>query len=315
VGLDEGASHGEREYTVHEAPVNGGHATPSPTSGPLNSCRTRDWVYSLVMTRLSTLSVAVRGVMVSALAVACAGPGRPAPSGTDSALHETARRIVQREAWARRMHWAQGALHGAPRDAGALRRAADQLRDARAASLRGEDIPMGLAEVRATASLIAQLEAARRRAVGGHGSGRSKGLSTRATTFRWPVARAIVSSEFGVRADPFHPRHRTFHNGIDLVVRSGDPVFSPAPGAVASVGWRGDGCGLGVVLVHGNGYETEYCHLGAVAVEPGTILRKGSVVGTVGATGRTTGVHLHWTVRAGGRAVNPRWIIGRSVDG
>lgn len=293
------------------------HATPRlPHAGiGTNSCRTRDRVYSAVMNRHSPLSVAIRGAMVSALAVACAGPGRPVPSESDPALRQTARRIVEREIWARRMHQAQGVLRGAAHDEGALRRAADTLRDARAASLRGEDIPMGLSEVRASASLIAQLETARRRAAGGPGHARSQRPFTRARTFRWPVAHAKVSSEFGVRADPFRPRDRTFHNGIDLVARDGDPVFSPAPGAVASVGWRADGCGLGVVLVHGNGYETEYCHLGAVVVEPGTVLNKGSVVGTVGATGRTTGVHLHWTVRVGGRAVNPRWIIGRSVDG
>ncbi len=247
---------------------------------------------------------------------ACATPHyTQVPGAGEASLQRAARRVMESDIWTARIAWAQEILHTAHGDPQVLARAADTLREARYAALRGEDVPMGLGQVRSTATLVAQLERARRRTANQGRHQVSKFSSQRSARFEWPVNPVAVSSEFGHRSDPFLPHERAFHNGIDLVTPDGAPVFSAAPGTIHRAGWRDDGCGLGVVIVHGNGYETEYCHLGSVMVERGGVVSKGSVIGRVGRTGRTTGAHLHFTVRVGGQAIDPRWMIGRSVDG
>ena len=114
--------------------------------------------------------------------------------------------------------------------------------------------------------------------------------------FEWPVRDPRVSSGFGLRDDPFSPGLRSFHNGIDLVAAEGTKVFAAADGEVVEAGFRDDGCGLAVTLVHPNGYASDYCHLGTVAVKVGQRMKRAQVLGTIGSTGRSTGSHLHWSV-------------------
>lgn len=118
------------------------------------------------------------------------------------------------------------------------------------------------------------------------------------------------------------------HDGIDFRLRSmvqqraGVPVFAAADGTVANVrdGMRdisvaiagkasvaGKECGNGVVVRHGRGVETQYCHLarGSVRVKPGETVSAGSVLGLVGMSGNAEFPHLHFMVRKGGKVIDP----------
>jgi murein DD-endopeptidase MepM/ murein hydrolase activator NlpD len=110
-------------------------------------------------------------------------------------------------------------------------------------------------------------------------------------------------SGFGYRIDPFTKRPR-MHNGIDISNAPGTPIVAPADGVVSYTGAR-SGYGLCVKIDHGNEIETFYAHLSGIYIRPGEEVVRGQVIATMGASGRTTGTHLHYEVRVGGKAVNP----------
>ncbi len=116
-----------------------------------------------------------------------------------------------------------------------------------------------------------------------------------------PIGR--VTSNFGTRHDPFDGGLR-HHAGIDLAAPVGTPVHAPRDGVVRFAGVRG-GYGNVVVLDHGDGTETRYAHCDTLAVRPGEVVRAGTVIAAVGATGRATGPHLHMELRRDGHAVDP----------
>lgn len=120
----------------------------------------------------------------------------------------------------------------------------------------------------------------------------------------WPAAGPI-SGVFGEsRGD--HP-----HDGIDLLGPTGEPIVAAEPGTVVRTGWE-SGYGMIVVVDHGGGLETRYAHLSGIAVAPGQPVREGDVVGAMGSTGHSTGVHLHFEVRVNGAAVDPlTWLPAR----
>lgn len=117
-----------------------------------------------------------------------------------------------------------------------------------------------------------------------------------------PVAGRLTGA-FGWRADPLHGSAR-FHAGVDIAAPARSPVAATADGSVASAGWSG-GYGYMVILDHGNGVETRYAHMAAIDVEVGRSVRQGDVIGLVGSTGRSTGPHVHYELRVGGRAADP----------
>ena len=112
-----------------------------------------------------------------------------------------------------------------------------------------------------------------------------------------PVA-ALVTDTFG-------PRGGRFHSGIDYPGRVGTPVRAAASGRVTHAGWSPGGWGNLVVLSHGNGVRTLYAHLARVGVRVGARVAAGQRVGRVGASGNTTGPHLHFEVHLRGAAVDP----------
>lgn len=116
---------------------------------------------------------------------------------------------------------------------------------------------------------------------------------------QWP-ASGIVSSEFG-------PRWGRNHNGLDVAAGTGTPVVAAASGVVTWAGPKGSFGNL-VMLDHG-GLTTLYAHLNSVDVGVGDRVTKGQRVATVGSTGRSTGPHLHFEVRVGGVAANPRGYL------
>ena len=113
-----------------------------------------------------------------------------------------------------------------------------------------------------------------------------------------------VSSRFGWRQHPIGGDIRV-HNGIDLPQPAGTPVFATADRVVKWISWQPDGLGLAVCLEHPTGYQSIYGHLSDYAVREGNNVRRGTLIGRVGSTGRSTGPHLHYTILYRGKPVDP----------
>jgi len=122
-----------------------------------------------------------------------------------------------------------------------------------------------------------------------------------------PVAGPI-SSPFGWRN--ISVAGNRFHGGLDLVAATGTPVVASRGGRVAFAGWSG-AYGYAVFLDHEEGWQTRYAHLSRIDVRVGDALRQGAVLGAVGSTGASTGPHLHFEVRFGGRALDPLAFVPR----
>ncbi len=129
-----------------------------------------------------------------------------------------------------------------------------------------------------------------------------------ATDFALP-ATGPLSSRFGLRRF-FNGLPRNPHAGLDVAVGTGAPVKAPADGVVANLGdyfFNGNT----VFVDHGQGLITAYMHLSRIDVRTGQTVRKGDMLGAVGATGRVTGPHLHWAVILNNTPVDPELFIAR----
>jgi murein DD-endopeptidase MepM/ murein hydrolase activator NlpD len=118
----------------------------------------------------------------------------------------------------------------------------------------------------------------------------------------WP-AHGWLTGYFGQRSDPFTGEPGA-HQGIDISTDKGQPVFATADGTVESATYTGDYGNL-IVIRHGFGISTRYGHLSSYAVKPGVTVKRGDVIGYVGATGRATGAHVHYEILANGQLLNP----------
>ncbi|MCW4461040.1 M23 family metallopeptidase [Sphingomonas sp. BT-65] len=123
-----------------------------------------------------------------------------------------------------------------------------------------------------------------------------------------PAALPRISSRFGVRSDPFH-RAARMHYGIDIPGHAGTPVRAAETGFVRFAGRAGSYGNL-VEIAHGGGIATRYAHLARVLVPAGAQVTRGDVIALMGSTGRSTGSHLHFELRADGRAVDPLPHLG-----
>jgi murein DD-endopeptidase MepM/ murein hydrolase activator NlpD len=90
-------------------------------------------------------------------------------------------------------------------------------------------------------------------------------------------------------------------------------VFATADGTVESASYSGDYGNL-IVLRHGFGLSTRYGHLSRFQAKPGQSIKRGDVIGYVGATGRTTGAHLHYEILANGTLINPLQLLTQPAN-
>ncbi|MET3683812.1 murein DD-endopeptidase MepM/ murein hydrolase activator NlpD [Alkalibacillus flavidus] len=119
----------------------------------------------------------------------------------------------------------------------------------------------------------------------------------------WPADTDRITSEFGTREDPF-TYAESFHSGLDLADDWGTEIYAAADGTVTLAG-RDGGYGLSVEIDHPNTYETKYAHLADIDVEEGQSVEQGDLIGLMGSTGRSTGVHLHYEVFNNGETIDP----------
>lgn len=128
-----------------------------------------------------------------------------------------------------------------------------------------------------------------------------------------PVDTGRFTSGFGHRKDPFTGR-RAFHSGLDFSDARGTPILATAPGTIIFAGRR-PGYGNTVEIDHGFDIMTRYAHLDRILVTRGDDVDFRDKIGTMGSTGRSTGIHLHYEILHQGNALNPMNFIraGRDV--
>jgi murein DD-endopeptidase MepM/ murein hydrolase activator NlpD len=130
-----------------------------------------------------------------------------------------------------------------------------------------------------------------------------------------PVSREdliMIGSEFGIRIDPFIfiEKH---HYGLDFVTAPGKKVYATGDGVVTFVQYSRTGYGNEIVIDHKFGYATRYGHLGSINLKEGELVKRGQFIGTVGATGRATGPHLHYEVLYKNQPVNPSYYFDTTL--
>ena len=128
--------------------------------------------------------------------------------------------------------------------------------------------------------------------------------------FAWPAPKSVrVSSDFGWRSDPFTGL-KAYHNGIDLAAAEGTPIVAAYDGIVGQAGYNSS-MGNYIYIEHGDGLRTIYLHASKLYVSKDDVVLKGDVIAAVGTTGRSTGPHLHFSVRLNGEYVSPWNYLSR----
>ena len=134
-------------------------------------------------------------------------------------------------------------------------------------------------------------------------SGSSGGGSGGSGGWLVPCSYTSITSPFGNRVSPTSGAS-TYHQGVDLDTGTGDPVYASRAGVVTVAGW-GNAAGNYVQINHQDGFSSIYMHLSSSCVSAGQIVSAGQLIGATGATGITTGDHLHFGISYNGVYVNP----------
>ncbi|MFC0677838.1 M23 family metallopeptidase [Lysobacter korlensis] len=132
-----------------------------------------------------------------------------------------------------------------------------------------------------------------------------------AQSFIWPV-QGRISGRFGNQR-MYNGQPRSPHSGMDIVAPTGTPVKAPAAGVVTFVGPDLYLTGGTVLLDHGHGVSSNFLHLSRIDVKVGQTVAQGETIGAVGATGRTTGPHLHWGMNWFDVRVDPLLVLERQT--
>lgn len=117
-------------------------------------------------------------------------------------------------------------------------------------------------------------------------------------SFDWPVDRARMTRGF-------LPHKRRPHLGIDLAAPKGTPILAAQAGTVIYAGREFKGYGKMVLIESGDGWATLYAHFDKILISEGQRVRQGEVIGSMGRTGRATGVHLHFEIRRNRGPIDP----------
>ncbi len=160
------------------------------------------------------------------------------------------------------------------------------------------------AEIKAQEEEIRMLEAAiaeeRRRLIESSGSA----LVYDGGAFKFPLASYTrVSDDYGMRMHPTLGVQQ-FHNGVDFASNTGTAIFAAYDGKVVAAAYNAT-MGNYVMIDHGDGLATIYMHASALYVSAGAVVARGDTIAAVGSTGRSTGSHLHFSVRLNGSYVSP----------
>ncbi len=122
--------------------------------------------------------------------------------------------------------------------------------------------------------------------------------------FKWPApSYTKISDDYGTRIHPILGVEQ-FHNGVDMAAPGGSPILAAYDGEVVAAAYSGS-MGNYVMINHGGGLYTIYMHASALYVSTGTMVTRGDKIAAVGTTGRSTGNHLHFSVRLNGSYVSP----------
>lgn len=127
--------------------------------------------------------------------------------------------------------------------------------------------------------------------------------------FSWPCpSYSRISDEYGERINPVTGNPQ-FHNGVDMAAPYGSAILAAYDGDVVAAAYSPT-MGNYVMINHGSGLYTIYMHASSISVSKGDEVSKGQKIAAVGSTGRSTGNHLHFSVRSGGSYANPWGYLG-----
>ncbi len=126
-------------------------------------------------------------------------------------------------------------------------------------------------------------------------------------TMRFPLPEGILTSKYGSRLNPV-TGNRVFHRGIDLAAPAGTPVLACGDGKVTEIGYSNI-YGNYIIIRHSGGRESLYGHLSEKKIKLHDTVKSGTIIGSVGSTGQSTGPHLHFEIHENGIPKNPEGLL------